>query len=114
MTDRSTWKKRERSNARFFGAERNSLSGSNSKVSASDSTHKTLFIESKLREKHSVIQLWDKTKVLADKENKTPVVCLCEKGRPGFWILTHSDDFEKVADVRSTVKGGEDVEETNQ
>ncbi len=30
------------------------------------------------------------------KENKTPVVCLSERNRPGFWILVHSDDFTKL------------------
>jgi hypothetical protein len=34
---------------------------------------------------------------LADKEKKTPVIALCEKNRPGFWIMVHSDDFETVS-----------------
>ena len=53
----------------------------------------------KLKKKHSVISLWDKTKKLAVKEGKTPVIALCEKERPGFWIMVHSDDLEKVSDI---------------
>jgi len=30
------------------------------------------------------------------KEKKTPVVCVSEKNRPGFWILIHSDDLLKL------------------
>jgi hypothetical protein len=24
------------------------------------------------------------------------VICLCEKNRPGFWIMVHSGDFLKL------------------
>ncbi len=58
--------------------------------------HDPLFIERKLREKHLAIPLWDEVEALADKEGKTPVVCLCEKNRPGFWIMVKSDDFLKL------------------
>ena len=30
------------------------------------------------------------------KEGKTPVVALCEKERPGFWIMVHSSDLDKL------------------
>jgi len=30
--------------------------------------------------------IWDEVKALGDKEEKVPVVILCEKNRPGFWI----------------------------
>ena len=96
MPDKA-WKNRERLVARFFGGVRNALSGINSKVTHSDVVHDSLFIECKLRAKHTAIKLWDDTKVLADKEKKTPVIALCEKNRPGFWIMVHSDDFEKVS-----------------
>jgi len=96
VTARNTWKQRERDVAEFFHGTRNPLSGRNSKHTAGDVIHDRLFIEVKLRRRHTAVSLWDKTKALADKENKTPVVCLCEKGRPGFWILVHSDDFVKL------------------
>jgi hypothetical protein len=93
-----TWKASERKVAKSFGTKRNSLSGSNSKVSSSDTTHDKLYIENKYRVKHTAITLWTDTKEKAKKENKTPVVCLCEKNKKGFWVLVHIDDLKQVAD----------------
>lgn len=90
------WKRREREVARYFGGERNPLSGRNSKHTAGDVIHDKLFVELKCRKKHSAVALWDKTKEFAQRENKTPVVCLSEKNRPGFWIVVHSDDLTKL------------------
>ena len=90
------WKRREREVARFFNCERNALSGGNSKVTRADVIHKNLFIECKLRAKHSVVSLWDETAKIAKTEEKTPVVVLCEKNRPGFWIMVHSDDLKQL------------------
>lgn len=95
MADR-TWKSVERKIAAYFGTERTPLSGGNGKQTRSDTLHEDLFIEAKYRKKHSAVTLWDETKKLAAKEGKTPVVCLCEKGRPGFWIVCHSDDLSKL------------------
>ena len=55
-----------------------------------------LFIECKLRAKHTAISLWDDTAKLAKEEGKTPVIALCEKNRPGFWVMVHSSDLEKI------------------
>ena len=96
MTARRTWKKRESNVANFFQGERTPLSGGNSKITRSDVIHDELFVECKLKKKHAVISLWDKTKKLAEKEGKTPVVALCEKERPGFWIMVHSSDLYKL------------------
>ena len=95
-----TWKAVERRIARFFGAERNPLSGSNGKHSESDSLHHTLFIESKHRVKHSAVTLWRDTAEKAKRENKIPVVCLAEKNKKGFWVVVHSDDLTAVANQR--------------
>lgn len=92
MSDKA-WKQRERQVAAYFDGERTPLSGGNGKVTRADVIHDDLFIEVKLRKKHSVVTLWDETKVLADKEGKTPVICLAEKNRKGFWIMVHSDDL---------------------
>jgi len=43
-----------------------------------------------------VVSLWDKTNKLAKKEGKTPVIALCEKERPGFWVMVHSSDLDKL------------------
>ena len=31
-------------------------------------------------------------------KEKLPVIALCEKNRPGFWIMVHSDDLKKIKD----------------
>ena len=90
------WKQRERDVADFFHGERNPLSGQNSKQTAADVIHENLFIEVKLRQTHTAVSLWDQVNQLAEKENKVLVVCLCEKNRPGFWILVHSIDLPKL------------------
>ena len=95
MPDKA-WKNRERLVAKFFGGMRNALSGINSKVTHSDVIHDNLFIECKLRAKHTAISLWDDTAKLAKEEGKTPVIALCEKNRPGFWVMVHSSDLAKI------------------
>ncbi len=90
------WKQRERQVAKYFGGQRTPLSGGNGKITRADVIHDTLFVECKLRKKHTAITLWDETNEMAKKEKKTPVIALCEKGRPGFWVMVHSDDFFKV------------------
>ena len=96
MSDKA-WKAFERRVADFFHGKRNPLSGGNSgSGTRADVIHDRLFIECKKRVKHSAVTLWDDTKKKAVKEGKTPVVCLSEKNRPGFWIVVHSDDFLKL------------------
>jgi hypothetical protein len=97
-THRNTWKASERRIARMFGAERNIGSGSMGRKdkTSSDSTHDTLYIECKLREKHSAVSLYDDTAKKAKKEKKIPVVTLSEKKRPGFWVLVHIDHLPLV------------------
>ena len=97
MPPTKTWKGRERQIAAFFGTKRTPLSGGNSGHSRSDSRHPRLFLEDKHRKRHAVISLWDETKVLAEKEEKIPVVALTQHGRPGFWIMVHSSDLLDVA-----------------
>ena len=95
MPDKA-WKKRERDVAGYFKGMRTPLSGGNGKVTRADVIHDSLFIECKLKKKHSVVSLWDETKELAKKEGKTPVVALCEKERPGLWVMVHSNDLYKL------------------
>ena len=87
------WKAFERRVATFFGGIRCPVLGTDTKA---DVDHETLFIECKQRQKHSVVTLWDTVKKRAGREGKTPVVCLSEKGRKGFWIMVHSDDLTKL------------------
>ena len=48
------------------------------------------------KKKHAVISLWDNTAKLAKKENKTPVVVLCQNHRKGFWIIVKDTDVKKL------------------
>ena len=95
MADKA-WKRREREVASYFNGVRTSLSGINSKITRADVIHEELFVECKLRAKHSVVSLWDDTAKLAKDEGKTPVIALCEKNRPGFWVMVHSGDLDKL------------------
>lgn len=92
MADKA-WKAFERKVAAYFGGTRCPVLGDDTRA---DVTHDTLFIECKKRKKHTVVTLWDTVKERAGREDKTPVVCLSENGRPGFWIVVHSDDLTKL------------------
>lgn len=93
MTSRSTWKSRERQAARLFGSERTPLSGGNSKITRSDSLHDELFVEVKLRQRHAVYSLFRGVERLAAAENKTAVVVLAEKGKPGFLVVCRPESI---------------------
>jgi len=99
MPDKA-WKKRERDVAGFFDGQRTALSGGNGKITRADVMHDKLFIECKLRAKHTVVSLWDDTAKLAKEEEKTPVIALCEKNRPGFWVMVHSSDLYKLTNKK--------------
>ena len=98
MADKA-WKRREREVASYFNGKRTALSGINSKVTRADVIHDELFVECKLRAKHTVVSLWDDTAKLAKDESKTPVIALCEKNRPGFWVMVHSSDLGKLKKI---------------
>ena len=103
MADK-TWKAVERRLARFFGAQRNPLSGRNSKHSRSDSLHPLLYLECKHRVRHSAVTLWRDSAAKAKKENKIPVVALAEKGKRGFFLVIHSDDLLAVSNQRALAR----------
>lgn len=100
MPPTKTWKNNEREIARWFGVERNPLSGSNSKHTASDSLHEILFIETKRRKSNWVVTLWESVKELAKKEEKIPLVCLKAHNKKGFFIFCHRDDLLSIANQR--------------
>ena len=99
MPDKA-WKKRERDVAGPFKRMRTPLTGGNGKVTRADVIHDSLFIECKLRAKHTVVSLWDETAKLAKEEGKTPVIALCEKNIPGFWVMVHSSDLDKLEKIK--------------
>ena len=98
MPDKA-WKKRERDVAGYFKGMRTPLSGGNGKITRADVIHDSLFIECKLRAKHTVVSLWDDTAKLAKLEGKTPVIALCEKNRPGFWVMVHSSYLDQLKKI---------------
>jgi len=102
-TSKSAWKNRERKAARVFGADRNSLSGSNSKLTASDSTSAALFIETKLKARWAVFSLFRQTAELAKRESKTPLLMLAQKERPGFLLVCRIDDLQTIAQLQAGV-----------
>ena len=103
---RGTWKNGERIVARFFGAERTPLSGIASGHTASDSLHPKLFIENKHYKKMRIWGLWEKTKLLARKEKKLPVLTSKVKGKKGFLITVHCDDLDKFIKIYKEDKDG--------
>src|SRR5262249_37740064 len=98
-THRSSWKRRERNGASLFGVQRQVLSGSAGRddQTRSDSTHETLFLETKLRAKTAIRALWEATSTLAKREGKTPVVVQFDKGKRGALIVVHQDHLAAVA-----------------
>ena len=94
-THRSSWKRRERSSAALFGARRQPLSGSSGRDdrSCSDSTHERLYIETKLRATWGVRTLFDRMKLLAQREEKIPVLALASKGKRGCLFVVDSADL---------------------
>jgi len=100
----STWKNIERKIARFWGAERNPLSGSNSRQSSSDSLHKILYIETKYKKRHTILTLYRETEVKAKKEGKIPIICIAEKGKKGFWALIKDTDIERVITEKELIR----------
>jgi hypothetical protein len=97
-TARRTWQLVESRAAALFGCRRQVSSGSSGRddLTASDSTHPVLFIESKLRDRHAARTLHDATKKRAALERKTPVLALFDKQRHGCLIVVHSDDLMTV------------------
>jgi hypothetical protein len=110
-TSRSSWKRRERNAAALFGSRRKVLSGSSGRddQTCSDSDHPRLFIEGKLRAASSVRSLWEKTRELAKREGKVPVLTLYTKHKPGALVVVHENDLVIVAAELAALKQGQTV-----
>jgi hypothetical protein len=99
-THRSSWKRREAQAAGLFGARRQILSGSSGRDdrSASDTTHSSLFVEVKLRQRHAVATLFQTVRAAACREQKIPVLGLASKGKPGLLLVVDSRDLPRLAE----------------
>lgn len=102
MSDKA-WKQFERRVAADFGSFRVPLSGGNSRITQADVIHDRLFIECKQRKKMSIWSLYEKTRELAKKEGKVPMLALSEKNRAGYLVVMHVNDIESVACCRDIV-----------
>lgn len=91
------WKKAERRLARFFGSERRPLSGGNQGTGLrDDGMHEALHLESKYSAYTPLFTLYRETRNKANAEDRTPVIGLFEKAKPGMLLCIHSSDFEQV------------------
>jgi hypothetical protein len=90
-----TWKKFERSVARWFGCER---TGPMQSKDASDINHHCLHVQCKHSKRIAMVTLWDAAKDVSG--DKIPVVAVKQKGRRGFWLFVHSDDLRAVSEQR--------------
>lgn len=96
-----TWKQFERKAAAFFGTKRRACSGSYGHLDGKgrdDCMHEELFIECKHNKSLPVMRLYERTRDLADKESRIPVLALHEKGKEGFLIVVHCSDLQRVAE----------------
>lgn len=109
-TARGTWKRREREAAAIFGARRQVGSGSGGRAdqTRSDSLHKKLFIETKLRASSATRNLWEQTAALAKKEAKTPVLMLYAKNKMGALVVVHENDIGAMLEEYLAAKAARD------
>ena len=99
MPDKA-WKKRERDVAQYFNGKRTPLSGGNGKVTRADVIHDDLFIECKLRAKHTVVSLWDDTAKIAKTalKNNTSLKHEALKTK-----LIDEKDYNKIVDPKKMI-----------
>ena len=98
--NKSNWKGRERVFARFFGAERNPLSGMNAKHTSGDFIHPDLYGECKHRQGAAILSQFKHVVAEAKKEGKIPVMGVSEKGMHGFLIVCREEDLLILANQR--------------
>jgi hypothetical protein len=101
MPPKKTWKAVETRVAKKYGEKRQIGSGSLGRAerSRSDSTHETLYVETKYREWTAARTWYDDTRIKAKKEKKIPVLILVDKGRPGFLVVVEAKNLKAVADL---------------
>jgi len=93
-----TWKSYEYRIAKLFGGTRNPLSGMNSKHTAADMIHPSIFLECKMRARIPFMKTFTDTKKSAKKEGKMPIVVFKEKYLKTSIIMMDLDDFMKLVD----------------
>lgn len=104
MADKA-WKQAERRFAKLFGTRRRPLSGGNQGGGRDDSMHEVLFLEHKLCSTSAIWTLHDKTKDLAKKENRTPVIGISLRRRPGILIVVSSQNLDVLLEEYAKAQG---------
>ncbi len=89
----STWKNNERVIAKKVNTTRTPLSGSNGKITSSDTLHDKFYIEAKQRKKIPFYKTFRETEVKAKKENKIPMVVIHEKYAKKRLLMIDYDVF---------------------
>lgn len=93
MSPEPAWKRFERAIARSLGVERTPLSGSSSRITASDTLHPRLFVECKYRTDMFIARAFRLTRARAKEERKIPVMALKARGSPGGLAVLDWDYF---------------------
>jgi len=99
MTNRNTWKTRERQVAEWLGTIRKPVSGRQIDKDGDDCEHPKIHVQQKHRKSHAILNVWRGAKAYCQKSGKIPVVTLTEHNRKGFWLVIHCDDFKKIAKI---------------
>jgi hypothetical protein len=99
MTHRNTWKQLERRIAATFGTERTPLSGSNSKMTASDTLSDRYFIEVKLRADIPFYSTFLKAQQQAKREGKLPIVVFHKKASMQNIVMLELKDFVDIEGI---------------
>lgn len=99
-TSKSCWKNAERRVAKIVGGQRVPMSGAIKVLERGDVWHKEIFIEVKLRAKHSFHRWMEKTIEQAShtKPSKIPTLWTIEKGHhdKDYMITLRKEDFERL------------------
>ena len=103
MPDKA-WKKRERDVAQYFNGTRTPLSGGNGKVTRADVIHDDLFIECKLRAKHTVVSLWDDTAKIAKTAHENGTTLKEEAVNLGYLTAKEFDKWVRPEDMCGSLK----------
>ncbi len=99
------WKVAERKTALALGGVRNRMSGAIDQLTAGDVVHPHLYVEVKYRIHHAAVTLMRDVEEKAEKEEKTPVVVLQERGVDARYYLVREEDFAVF--VRNLAKAKE-------
>ena len=93
------WKEAERRVAKFLGAFRTPLSGSNSHLTSGDIVHPTIYAEVKYRKRFAVLTQMGQVRKLAAKEGKVPIMVLQQAGHKRRYYVVAEQDLLKLLEA---------------